>query len=466
LLGLTVPKGLQLSDWRARKLSKGQQAYAAIDAVVSRRLWEHAVPELAACGLQKAYALQRGAILPVVDIERRGMRLDTAAHAALIHEWSCELAEGRRAYVEITGKEPPKTDEETRQWLASVLSADELTNWKKTPGGKLSVDADELARLQHLPETEAIIETRIREYLLRGFGVKLAERISSATGRLHCSFWIMGAKTGRFSSRDPNLQNLPSRKAPKFRECIVAERDNRLVRADYSQIEIRAAAHRYQDAELTRQLAAGRDIHREVASLITGIPYDEIPDTERAKAKAIAFGSGLYGQSPEGLVATAFAQFRITMGLDEARAAQEVFHRAYPELHLRQQHHYQYCRNRGYVTTAAGRVIRPDFHWERVTKQDAYNWPIQGDAADCMLLALKFVYWVLRKAQIRGGLILTVHDELVAEVHRDDASLTIEIMQREMLRAFEQSFPNAPSSGVVEINHGRTWAEAAKKKEK
>ena len=136
--------------------------------------------------------------------------------------------------------------------------------------------------------------------------------------------------------------------------------------------------------------------------------------------------------------------------------------RTYPELHLYLHHHYQICRNRGYVLTSSGRLIRPDFEWDRLTRQDCANWPIQGDAADCMLLAVKRVYWALRKAQIRGGLIGTVHDELIAEVHQDDSPITIEIMEREMVRAFEQRFPGAPTTNLVDINFGRTWAEAAR----
>jgi DNA polymerase-1 len=196
----------------------------------------------------------------------------------------------------------------------------------------------------------------------------------------------------------------------------------------------------------------------------TGIPQDQIPKIERDKAKAVTFGSGLYGQSPEGLAATAFAQFRVKLTVEQAGEYQAIFHNAYPELFARQQEHYQECRQRGYVLAASGRIIRPNSQWEWVTKQDAYNWGIQADAADCMLRALAYVYWALAKARIRGGIIATVHDEILLEVHADDMSAALEIVQRQMVRAFEASFPGAPSGdAVVEIGHGPNWLAAAGK---
>ena len=463
ILGITVPKGLQLSHWGARILSRGQQCYAAIDAITSRKLWDRVSRDLAAQDLLDAYELQHGAIAPVADMERRGLKLDVNAHAALVEEWSKELADARLAYFEITGNEPPKTDEEVRHWVASVLSPEEITTWKKTKGGKLCVDADQLAKLGHIPAARPVLDIRARERLLTNFGANLSARISPATGRIHCSFWIMGAKTGRFSSRGPNLQNLPSTKAPKFRECIVAEDGSCLVRADYGQIEIRVAAYRSQDTELTCQLEAGEDIHAANAARRLGILSKDVPAIARKKAKSITFGV-LYAQSAEGLAATAFTQYGVHMTVEEAHEELNDNRRTYPELDLYLQHHYQICRNRRYVLTSSGRIIRPDYEWDWLTRQDCANWPIQGDAADCMLLAVKRVYWALRKAPIRGGLIGTVHDELIAEVHQDDAPITIEIMEREMVRAFEQRFPGAPTTNLVDINFGRTWAEAARER--
>src|SRR5215472_14372824 len=156
-------------------------------------------------------------------MERTGLHLDRAAHALLVEEWSQELADARQAYVDITGNTPPETDEKTREWLAQVLSPKELAAWERTKTGKLCVNHDSLMQLGHIPEARPLLDIRSKERLLNNFGVSLAAKISQATGRIHCSFLIMGAKTGRFSSENPNLQNLPSKKAPKFRDCITGE---------------------------------------------------------------------------------------------------------------------------------------------------------------------------------------------------------------------------------------------------
>jgi DNA polymerase-1 len=429
------------------------------------RLWLYASQKLAEYGLLEAYELQHAAIVPVADMERRGLKLDATAHSELVAEWSRDLATARRSYLELTGNPPPKTDEEVRSWISGVLSPEELLAWKRTKEGRLCVDADELGKLAHIPAARPVLDIRAKERLLTNFGANLTTKVSPATGRIHCSFWILGAKTGRFSSRDPNLQNLPSTKAPKFRECIVAEPGSLLVRADYGQIEIRVAAHRSQDSELTRQLAAGIDIHAANAARRLDVPLNGVPAIARKKAKSVAFGV-LFAQSAEGLAATAFSQFGVHMSFEEAQDEIDDHRRTYPELHLYLREHYTTCRNRGYVLTTSGRIIQPNWDWERLTRQDCANWPIQGDAADLMLAALRRVYWAFRTAKIRGGLIATVHDELLAEVLEDDVPLAMEIMEVEMKNAFEIHFPGAPADKLIDINFGPTWAAAAKEKRK
>src|SRR5262249_673362 len=152
--------------------------------------------------------------------------------------------------------------------------------------------------------------------------------ISPATQRVHCNFRIAAAKTGRFSSRNPNLQNLPSLKAPEFRQCIVADADNLLVVADYGQIEVRVAAHNSRDQALTEILAAGGDIHTANASLILGVPEDEITREQRQIAKAVTFGV-LYGQQALGLAASAYVRFGVEMSVEEAQRAINGFFAAY-----------------------------------------------------------------------------------------------------------------------------------------
>jgi DNA polymerase I-like protein with 3'-5' exonuclease and polymerase domains len=457
LFGVTVPKEYQLSDWRAVKLSPGQLAYGCADAVLARRIWDRVGPSLAADGLDKAYALQRAAIAPVVDMEQRGLKLDPEEHARQIDTWSRDLAASRRAFLGITGSPPPQTDDETRQWITGVLPADELESWKRTPSGKLSVDTDHLPRLGHIPAARPLLDLRAKERLLSTFGPKLAAHVSPATGRIHASFLISATKAGRFSCRNPNLQNLP--RAPEFRRCITAETGNALLIADYGQIEMRVAAHISRDAALTHLFAIGGDIHKATAARILGIAIDAVTDAQRQEAKAVSFGS-LYGQGAQGLADSAYVRFEVEMSLAQAQLALEGFFNAYPDLHQHLQYNAQICRRRGYIRIEpSGRIVRAA--WEGgLTYQQCCNLPVQGGAADLMLLAIRLVYLGFRQARIRGGLVATVHDELVAEVAENDAEAAATIMHREMVRAFEISFPGAPTTGLLVVGSGRNWREA------
>jgi len=369
------------------------------------------------------------------------------------------LAESRRTYAESTLSLPPETDQEVREWLTTVLSAEELRSWKTTATGKLCVGADHLKTLGHVPAARPLLDIRGKDRLLQNFGHAFAERISPATGRIHCDFRIAAAKTGRFSSSKPNLQNLPARKAPKFRECIIADNDHVIAVADYGQIEVRVAAHNAQECRMTDILAAGGDFHTKNAAMILAVPESEITKEQRQMAKAVTFGV-LYGMGPEGLAAYAYVVFRVKLTVDEAQRLLDSFFAAYPDLLPHLMRVWGQCKRDGYIRIMpSGRLIRRE--WEGwISKQDAFNWPIQGGAADCMLQAIPLVYRAFRMANIRGGLIATVHDELLAEVHCDDAAVAAEIMQREMTRAFEISFPGAPTTGLLEVGIGSNWRAA------
>jgi DNA polymerase I-like protein with 3'-5' exonuclease and polymerase domains len=459
MLGISISKHHQLSDWSARKLSPGQIAYAAIDAIVCRKLWIAASKIIERDDLWEAYHLQKRAITPVVDMQRRGLLLDRDAHAKQVDGWSRDLANSRHKYVELTGNPPPQTDNDVRRWLETVLTLDELSQWRRTNSGQLCVDADELNKLGHVPAARPVLDMRAKERLLNNFGPTLAERISPATDRIHASFRIAAAKTGRFSSSNPNLQNLPASKAPEFRQCIIAGTDNLLVVGDYAQIEVRVAAHNSRDLALTAILAAGGDTHTANAALITGIPESKVTKEQRQLAKAVTFGN-LYGQQAHGLAASAYVRFHVNMTIEEAQRAIDGFFAAYPTLAQHLQYTASLARHCGYVLIKpSGRLIRRQ--WEGwISYQDACNWPIQGGAADCMLLAIALVYRAFRQANIRGGLIATVHDELLAEVHRADAAEAKEIMSREMTRAFEISFPGAPTADLLQAGIGRNWRAA------
>ena len=220
--GSEVPKALQTSDWGADRLSDGQIAYAAMDAILARRLWEKIEPELGSRGRWAAYELQRSVIPAVADMELRGLGFDRAEHTRQISQWSRELAEARRSYQELTGFPPPSKPAEVREWVVWVIGADQIPRWPQTPTGELSVETKHLKRLAHVESARPVLDLLARAKLLSTFGETLAQQINPITGRLHASYSISGTKSGRFSCTHPNLQQVPASRAPEFKKCIVA----------------------------------------------------------------------------------------------------------------------------------------------------------------------------------------------------------------------------------------------------
>ena len=460
VLGLTMSKDLQVSDWTAPTLSAGQLAYAAADAVVTWRLHPLLQHALRQEDRAAAYELQRGAIPAVADMELRGIKLDVAEHTKQTSVWAQQLAVARHEYAVLTGDPPPSKPDEVRAWLESVLDRDQLAHWPRTPAdNRLMVGAAQLKRLAHVDSCRPVLRMLAAEKLLANFGAKLAAQVNPATGRIHAHYSIAGAKSGRFTCNHPNLQQLPSARAPEFRRCIVAAPGNLLVGCDYAQIELRAAAHVANDQNLTRVYQDGRDVHAETAAFVAGVPVDRVTRAQRQAAKAVNFGA-LYGQQAPGLVEYAFDAFDVVMSEREAQQALDRFTAAYPQLDQWKWDNYHRCKQRGYVLIGCGRVVKADWEFERrIRFTQACNLPIQGIAADCMLRAIRLVHAQLLAAKIRGGLIATIHDELVAEVAEDDAERARDILQAAMIEAFETTFPGAPSAGVAVATIGHNWAE-------
>jgi DNA polymerase-1 len=459
LLGLDVRKELRTSDWGAANLSEGQLAYAAADAVLTRRLWPRLVEAMQASGTGAAYELQRRAVPAVAAMELRGLTLDRAEHGRQVDIWSRELAVARRQYQETTKQIPPSSPNEVRAWLTMVLDINTLACRPRTETGMLSIESRHIKRLIHVETARPVLRILAHEKLLSTFGPTLAKQINPATGRLHAHYNIAGSKAGRFTCSNPNLQQLPSQRAPEFRRCIVAAPGDLLVGCDWNQIEVRAAAWLSGDAALTELYTEGRDLHAENASLIAGVPLAEVTKAMRQAAKPVTFGA-LYGIGPRSLAEDAFAHYGVEMTQAEAKHALDAFFWRFATLDRWRRDHAERCQARGYVVIGAGR--RAEAAWEpggQLSFPQCCNLPIQGICADAMLRAIALVYARFNAAGIRGGLVATVHDELLAEVNAADAKGARELLQAAMVEAFTLTFPGAPMRGVAEAKIGSTWHE-------
>jgi DNA polymerase-1 len=285
----------------------------------------------------------------------------------------------------------------------------------------------------------------------------LPQLINARTGRVHTSYNQTVAATGRLSSSDPNLQNIPARTemGREIRKAFIAETAERcLLSADYSQIELRILAHLSQDATLIESFRSGEDVHRRTASKIFGIPPEEVTPEQRARAKTINFGV-IYGMGPMRLAR------ENDISLEEAKRFIEAYFATYPGVHQYTVDTINKARAQGYVTTLLGRrrylpELFSDNPGMRVAAESmAINTPVQGSSADLIKLAMIHIRERLRRQQLSAQMLLQVHDELVFEVPLAELDVVKPLVVEEMERAIELDVPIK-----VDVGAGRNWFEA------
>jgi DNA polymerase-1 len=304
----------------------------------------------------------------------------------------------------------------------------------------------------HLPAIRPLLRIKKAEKLLSAFGLKLRRLINPETGRLHPHYSVAGTKAGRWTASGPNIQQLP--KDADTRRIIVAGPGNVLVGVDYSQMELRAAAWISGDTELTATYARGDDVHVLTAAAINSIDPEAVTKEQRAAAKPVNFGS-IYGMSAKGLSAAAWAGYGIELPEADAKLALDRFFAKYAGLRQWMRTHANECKRRRRVTIGAGRVV--ENAWEGkygLGYPQMCNLPVQGACADAMMRAIALVH-----AELPGVLVAMVHDELLAEVLEGDADAAVETLKACLTRAFVETFPGAPTLGLVDAHVGASWAE-------
>ncbi len=284
--------------------------------------------------------------------------------------------------------------------------------------------------------------------------------VNPRTGRVHCSFNQTVASTGRLSSSEPNLQNIPvrSEQGRQIRQAFLPEEGWALVTADYSQIELRLLAHFADDPALKRAFAEERDIHASVAAQIFNVPEDEVTAGMRRLAKTVNFGV-LYGMSSHGL-----AQ-RLGMPREEASKFIDAYFARYPKVLAYQSELLEKCRKTGYVSSILGRRreisgIRSDSTYQQRNQpeREAVNMEIQGSAADLLKLAMLAIHRRLRQERRQARMLLTVHDELVFETPADELDALVELVREEMTTPLEKRLGlDVPLR--VEICAGPNWLD-------
>ncbi|WP_227726572.1 DNA polymerase I [Yersinia proxima] len=432
--------------------------YAAEDADVTLQLHLVLWPKLQQSeGLKRVFQEIEMPLLPILSrIERTGVLIDQNILAAHSKELTIRLDELEKQAHELA--EEPFNLASPKQLQVILYEKQKLPILKKTPGGAASTNEEVLAELAlDYPLPKVILEYRGLAKLKSTYTDKLPLMINPVSGRVHTSYHQAVTATGRLSSRDPNLQNIPVRneEGRRIRQAFIAPEGYRIMAADYSQIELRIMAHLSQDKGLLAAFAAGKDIHRATAAEVFGLPLEKVTNEQRRSAKAINFGL-IYGMSAFGLA----RQLNIPRG--EAQRYMDLYFERYPGVLEYMERTRKQAAEQGYVTTLDGRrLYLPDIHSRNATRRkaaerEAINAPMQGTAADIIKRAMIAVdAWLQQEAEPLVRVIMQVHDELVFEVHES----VLESAEQKIRELMEQSMQLAVPL-KVDVGVGYNWDQA------
>jgi DNA polymerase-1 len=436
-------------------------AYAAEDADVTLRLYHVLRPRLVQEGLLTVYETLERPLPPVLaDMECAGIKIDPDRLRHLSHEFSMRMVDLEAKAQALVGR--PFNLGSPKQ-IGDVLFGEmAIPGGKKTASGAWGTDAgvlEDLAAQGHeLPRV--LLDWRQLSKLKGTYTDNLVAAVSERTGRVHTSFALASTTTGRLSSNDPNLQNIPVRteEGRKIRAAFIAEPGHVLISADYSQIELRLLAHIGDIPQLKAAFANGLDIHAMTASEMFGVPIEGMPSDVRRRAKAINFGI-VYGISAFGLAN------QLAIPREEAGAYIKTYFERFPGIGAYMEQMKQLCRAQGFVSTIFGRKINiPDAHGKTPAQRAfadraAINAPIQGAAADIVRRAMVRMPDALKARGLTARMLLQVHDELVFEAPAEEAAEVCAVASAVMERAAEPAVALSVPL-VVDARAAANWDEA------
>ncbi|QSW35463.1 DNA polymerase I [Leclercia pneumoniae] len=431
--------------------------YAAEDADVTLQLHLKMWPKLQKqAGPMNVFQHVEMPLVPVLSrIERNGVKIDPT----VLHNHSGELAqrltELEQKAHELAGE--PFNLSSPKQLQTILFEKQGIKPLKKTPGGAPSTSEEVLEELAlDYPLPKVILQYRGLAKLKSTYTDKLPLMINPKTGRVHTSYHQAVAATGRLSSTDPNLQNIPVRneEGRRIRQAFIAPEDYVIVSADYSQIELRIMAHLSRDKGLMTAFAEGQDIHRATAAEVFGLPLESVTNEQRRSAKAINFGL-IYGMSAFGL------SRQLNIPRKESQRYMDLYFERYPGVLQYMERTRAQAKEQGYVETLDGRrLYLPDIKSSNAARRAgaeraAINAPMQGTAADIIKRAMIAVDAWLEKEKPRVHMIMQVHDELVFEVHKDDLEAATHKIHELMENSMKLDVPL-----LVEVGSGENWDQA------
>lgn len=412
--------------------------------------------ELGSRGLSRLFHELESPLQGVLaEMEISGIRIDTECLREMERDLDAELSRLEREVHELAGH---PFNLNSPQQLSQVLFQElGLEPIKKTKTGYATDVSVLMALRDRHPIVDLLLRYRELSKLKGTYVTSLLKLVNPATGKLHTCFNQTVTATGRLSSSNPNLQNIPIRteSGRNIRKAFLPDvPGGSLLSADYSQIELRVLAHLSEDEALLQAFASDTDIHAITASEIFGIPPDQVNPEARRKAKAVNFGI-IYGISPQGLGE------QIGVSPEEAASYIEAYFRRFPRVKEFLDRQVARAASQGYVTTLLGRIrevreiLEDNVRLRRLGERIALNTPIQGSAADIIKVAMLRVHDRLKREGLKSRLVLQVHDELLLDVTPGEEDLARELVKEEMERAFPLKVPLK-----VDISMGPTWYDA------
>ncbi|PSJ45357.1 DNA polymerase I [Zobellella endophytica] len=432
--------------------------YAAEDADITLRLHHHLAPKLAAePELQRVFETIEMPLVPILArMEYTGVRIDSQLLAIQSDEIAKRLKELEQEAHTLAGE--PFNLSSTKQLGEILFNKLELPVLKKTPKGAPSTAEEVLQELAlDYPLPKLLMEHRVLSKLKSTYTDKLPLMVNEHSGRIHTSYHQANAATGRLSSSDPNLQNIPIRtpEGRRIRQAFVAEPGYRLVAADYSQIELRIMAHLSRDQGLLDAFARGLDIHKATAAEVFGVAVEQVTGEQRRRAKAINFGL-IYGMSAFGL------SRQLGIPRAESQAYMDIYFERYPGVLRYMEETRTQAAERGYVSTLFGRrLYLPEINAKNGARRKgaeraAINAPMQGTAADIIKQAMIRVdAWLAGLPEGEVRMLMQVHDELVFEIREDKVDA-----YKEQIRTLMEQAATLDVPLLVEAGVGDNWDQA------
>lgn len=429
--------------------------YSCEDSDVTFRLKEILEKDISRKGLDELlYKVEMPLVEVLAEMEMAGVSIDKEYLADLSKEMEKRLDKLTGKIYELAGEE--FNINSPKQLSVILFEKMKLPVIRRTKTG-ISTDEEVLTRLalSH-PLPEKLLEYRELSKLKSTYVDSLPDLINPATNRVHTSFNQAVTATGRLSSSGPNLQNIPIRteEGRKIRKAFIAsDKNNVLLSADYSQIELRILGHLSEDANLIKAFKEGSDIHAYTASLVFAVKESEVNSDMRGMAKTVNFGI-LYGMSPYGLSQS------LKIDVDKAKEFIDSYFERYPEVKFYLEGLIEEARQNGYVTTLLGRrryipeINSPDMRMRQFAERTAINTPIQGSAADIIKVAMISIYERLSKKELAAKMIMQVHDELVFDVPKDELKEVCRIVKDGMENVIKLKVPIE-----AHIESGANWLD-------